>query len=85
MQDGLRHRLPVHPTAHPLLKAGDVFSFATGFAMTLLIVLFSIALGAISRLQRPLVTLVLLTIASVSLVVTQIRRKTESLKKPGSN
>ncbi len=75
MQDGLRHRVPAHQTAHSLLRIGDIFSFTIGFAMTLLVLLFSIALSAISRLQRPLLTLMLLTIASVNLIATQLRGK----------
>jgi len=68
-----RHRVPAHPTAHSLLRIGDAFSFTIGFAMTLLVLLVSIALSAVSRLQRPLLTLMLLTIASLSLIAMQFR------------
>lgn len=73
MSDGLGHRLPAQPSAHPLRLMGDVVSFTTGFAMTLLVVLFSIAMSLVSRLHRPLVTLTLLAIASIGLIAMQLR------------
>ena len=74
MQHRFSHSVPARASTHPALRIGDVFSFAIGFTMTLLVLLLSIALSGVSRLQRPILTFLLLTIASLGLIAMQLER-----------